>query len=60
MLVGEEGKKHYLLIKDVNISMHDHTLHCGRNHFCYYLQVFWTEKYQKVILKIALEFMIKK
>ena len=26
LLIGEEGKKQYVLIKDFNIFMHDHTL----------------------------------
>ena len=40
-LIGEERKRHYLLIKDFNTFMYDHTLHGGRKHFCqYYLQAF--------------------
>ena len=34
LLIGEDGKKHYILIKDFNIFMYDHSLHCGRKHFC--------------------------
>ena len=34
LLIGEEGKKHYALIKDFNTFMYDHTLHRGRKHFC--------------------------
>ena len=33
LLIGEEGRKHYVLIKDFNTFMYDHTLHCGRNIF---------------------------
>ena len=33
-LIGEEGKRHYVLIKDFNTFKYDHTLHCGRKHFC--------------------------
>ena len=35
-LTGEEGKKHYVLFKDFNTFMYDHTLHRGKKHFCYY------------------------
>ena len=33
-LTGEEGKRHYVLIKDFNTFMYDHTLHCSRKHYC--------------------------
>ena len=36
LLTGEEGKINYILIKDFNIFMYDHTLHRGRKHFCHY------------------------
>ena len=36
LLVGKEGKKHNVLIKDFNTFMYDHTLHRGRKHFCRY------------------------
>ena len=40
-LIGEEGKRHYLLIKDFNTFMYHHTLHRGRKYFCqYYLKAF--------------------
>ena len=26
-----EGKRYYVLIKEINTFMYDHTLHCGRN-----------------------------
>ena len=48
LLLGEEGKWHYSLIKDFNMFVYHHTLHCGGKHFCQYcLQGFSTE----VILK---------
>ena len=48
LLIGEEGKSHYVLIKDVNTSMYDHTLHRGRKHICLYcLQAFSTAKILK-------------
>ena len=34
MLIGEEGKRNYVLMKDLNTFMYDHTLHRGRKHFC--------------------------
>ena len=33
LIIGEEGKRHYVLIKDYNTFIYDHTLHCGRKHF---------------------------
>ena len=44
LLIGEEGKTHYNIIKDFNTFTYDHTLHHGRKHFCHYcLQAFSTE-----------------
>ena len=43
LLIGEEGKRHNVLIKDFNTFMHDHTLHRGRKH-CYCLQAFSAEE----------------
>ena len=40
-LIGVEGKRHYVLIKDSNTFMYDHTLHPVRKHLCRYcLQAF--------------------
>ena len=48
LLTGEEGKRHYVLIKDFNTFMYDHTLHHRRKHFCSsYLQAFSTEEILK-------------
>ena len=33
LLIGEEGKGHYVLIKDFNTFMYDHTLHQGKSIF---------------------------
>ena len=33
LLIGEEGKRHYVLIKDFNTPMYDHTLHHGKSIF---------------------------
>ena len=33
LLLGEGEKKHYVLIKDLNTFMYDHTLHHGKNIF---------------------------
>ena len=48
LLVGEEGKKNYVLIKYFNTSMYYHTLHRGKIYFCHYcLQAFSTEEILK-------------
>ena len=48
LLIGEEGKRYYALIKDFNTFMFDHTLHRGRKHFCRYcLQAFSSEEILK-------------
>ena len=40
-MIDEGEKKHYVLIKDSNEFLYDHTLRHGRKHFCLYcLQVF--------------------
>ena len=50
-MIGK-GKRHYVLIPDFNTFMHDHTLHCGRKHFCCYsLQAFSTEEILKRHIK---------
>ena len=52
LLIGEEGKKYYVLIKDFNTFMHNHTLYCERKHFCWYcLQAFSTEEILKHNIK---------
>ena len=51
-MIGEDGKRHYIRIKDFNTFMHDHTLHRGRKHFsCYFLQAFSREKILKSHIK---------
>ena len=41
LLIGEGEKKDYIVIKDFNTFMYDHTLHCARRHLCHYsLQAF--------------------
>ena len=48
MLIGEEGKIHYVLIKDFKIFMYNNTLHRGRKHFFrYFLHAFSTEEILK-------------
>ena len=32
-MIGEKRKRHYVLIKDFNTFMYDHTLHRGKNIF---------------------------
>ena len=41
LIEEEEGKRHYVLIKDFNALIYDHILHRGRKQFCCYcLQAF--------------------
>ena len=52
VLIGEEGKRHYVLIKEFNTFMYDHTLDHGKKHFCIYcLQAFSTEEMLKRHIK---------
>ena len=47
-MIGEEQIIHYVLIRDFNTFIYDHTLHRERKHFCSYcLQVFSTEEITK-------------
>ena len=49
LLIGEEGKTDYVLIKDFNSFMYDH---CGRKHiYRYCLQYFSTEEILKFHMK---------
>ena len=50
LLIGKEGKRHYVLIKDFNTFMYDHTLHHGKI-FCYCLQAFCTAETLKHQIK---------
>ena len=51
-LYGKQGQRHYLIIKDFNTFMYDHTLHQGKKHFCpYCLQVFSIEEILKRHIK---------
>ena len=51
-MIGKEGKRRYVLIKDFNTFMYDHTLHRGRKHFyCYCLQGFTSEEILKLRIK---------
>ena len=48
IIIRKKRQKHYVLIKDFNTFMYDHTLHHGRKHFCRYcLQAFSTEEILK-------------
>ena len=52
LLIEEKGKRHYVLIKDFNRFMYNHTLHRIKKHFCRYcLQAFSTEKLLKYHIK---------
>ena len=44
LLITEDGKKHYILIKDFNAFMYNQTKHKDKKHFCIYcLQCFSSE-----------------
>ena len=52
LIIGEEGKRHYVFIKDFNTLINDDTLHRGTKHFCRYcLQTFSTEEMLKRHIK---------
>ena len=52
LLIGEQGKKHYVLIKDFNAFMYDHILYCTGKYFCRCcLQAFRTEEILKRHIK---------
>ena len=45
LLIGEEGKRHYVVIKDFNTFMYNHTVYRGRKQFCWHcLQAFRIEE----------------
>ena len=55
-MIGEEGKRHYILIKDFNIFLYNHTLHHGRKYCCHYcLQAFRTAEKFKCHIKDCLK-----
>ena len=51
LVIGEEGKRHYVLIKDINTFIYDHTLHHEKKFFfcIYFLEAFSTEEILKHI-----------
>ena len=56
LLIGEEGKRHYVFINDFNTLIYDHTLPRGRKHSCRYcLQAFSREGIPKRHLKDCLQ-----
>ena len=56
LLIGEEGKRHYIFIKDFNTFIYDYTLHRGRKDFCrYFLQAFSSEELLKSHIKDCIE-----
>ena len=64
-LIGEQGKRNYVLIKDFNTFMYNHTLHRGRKHVCHCcLKAFSTKGilkcHVKDMLKIDLKLMVSK
>ena len=56
LLIGEEEKRHFFLIKDLYTFMYDHTLHRVRKDFCRYcLQAFSTVQILKTHIKECLK-----
>ena len=51
LLIGKEGKRHYVLIIDFNTLMYDQSLHHGRKHICFCLQPLCTEEILKSHIK---------
>ena len=48
-MIGEEGKRHYVLIKYFNTLMYDQTLHDRRKYFCRWcLQFFSTAEIVRI------------
>ena len=61
LLIGEEGKRNYVFIKDFNTFMYDHTLHREKNFFAVIVyKLLVQKKFQNVILKTILESMANK
>ena len=57
ILIREGEKKRYVLIKDFDRFMYDHSLHHGRKYFCRYcLHAFITEIILKSHVKYCLKF----
>ena len=61
LLVGKEGKRHYVLINCSNIFIYDHSLHRRKKTFCRYcLQAFGKEEILKRHIKNCFKFYGKK
>ena len=57
----EEGKRHYVLVKDLDTFMYDDTLdHWRKNFCCYCLQAFSTKAILKRHIKVCFKFNGKK
>ena len=51
-MIGQKGKRQYVLFKDFNTFVYSHTLHRVRKHFCRYsLQAFSIEGILKYHMK---------
>ena len=51
LLIGEEGKRHCVLIKDCNTFMYDDTFLLAKHFCCYCFQAFRTEEILKSHIK---------
>ena len=60
-MIGEEGKRHYIFIKDFNTFIYHDTLQGGGKHFCCYcLKAFSTEELLKRYIKDWFKLMVNK
>ena len=61
LLIREEDKRYYVVVKDFNTFMYVHTLHRERKHFCRCcLQAFSTEEILKFHTKYCFKLMVNK
>ena len=62
ILIGEEGKRHYVLMKDFNTLMYHDTLHHEKKFFFAVIvyKILVQKKYQTVLLKTVLKIMANK
>ena len=63
LLISEECKRHYVIIKDFSTFLYHHTLHLGKKNFCRYcLQAFSTKEILKchIIWMIDLKVVVNK
>ena len=61
LIIDRRRRKKHVLIKDFNRFTYDHSLHCGKKHFCRYrLQAFITLEILKRHIKDCFKMMVNK